>query len=276
MTLLGCTASLTIPETAPAQDSSSAEIIIEDTGNNETSEDYNQPGAYEITIESNVASVTNCANMNYSIYTPIGRSNPPVVILGHGFARGSDTMVGWAEHLSSWGIEVLLPSLCHYNVFAGVDHEMNGQNMKELGVLHGATNIIYAGHSAGGLAAIIASSLDEASLGVLGLDTTDTENVPGVPDYIGQQYANTIHGVGFFIQGEPSSCNAENNGLTLFEMMDESYIVKVDGADHCDFEYPTDFICEMNCENTNTDITDEYIRTSIVTIGTSAILLLSE
>ena len=49
MTLLGCTANLTSSETAPAQDSSSAEIIIEDTGNNETSEDFNQSGEYEIT-----------------------------------------------------------------------------------------------------------------------------------------------------------------------------------------------------------------------------------
>ena len=275
MTLLGCTASLTIPETSPAQDSSSAEIITEDTGNNEASEDYHQSGGYEITIESNTVSVTNCSNMNYSIYTPINFSNPPTVILGHGFARGPDKMTGWAEHLASWGIEVLLPSLCHYNIFAGVDHEMNGQNMKELGELHGSSNIIYAGHSAGGLAAIIAASMDENALGILGLDTTDTENVPGVPDFIGQQYANTIHGIGFYIHGESSSCNSENNGLALFEMMDEFYIIKVEGADHCDFEFPTDVICEMSCENTNTDISDEYIRNSIITSGTSAILLLA-
>mgnify|MGYP001195338108 CR=1 FL=1 len=113
--------------------------------------------------------------MGYSMHTPIGLQNPPVVVLGHGFARGPDTMYGWADHLASWGVVVLLPTLCHYNVFTGVDHEMNGKNMVELAEHYTQEPVVYAGHSAGGLAAIIAASIDETALGVLGLDATDTE-----------------------------------------------------------------------------------------------------
>ena len=93
--------------------------------------DFSQRGSYNVQQERASAMVTNC-NINYSVYTPVGVPNPPIVILGHGFARGSGAMSGWAEHLSSWGVEVVLPTLCHYNVFAGVDHDMNGQNMIDL------------------------------------------------------------------------------------------------------------------------------------------------
>ena len=131
---------------------------IEDTG--DSSEpvilpDFIQAGPYDVSIRGMAGMVTSCDSISYTVYTPQGIENPTTMVLGHGFARGADTMTGWAEHFSSWGIEVLLPTLCHYNVFTGVDHEMNGQNMKELAMIHGAVKVIYAGHSAGGLAAII-------------------------------------------------------------------------------------------------------------------------
>ena len=242
----------------------------------EITTDFVVRGPHETNKDNRAVEVTNCSNMNYSVYSPVGIEKPPVAILGHGFARGPDTMVGWADHLASWGVEVLLPTLCHYNILAGVDHEMNGQNMIELADHHGATEVVYGGHSAGGLAAIIAASQDSDSLGVLGLDTTDTENVPNIPDFIGQQYAADVKSPAFLVMGEPSSCNSDNNGLQLFEMMEDSYILKVDDADHCDFESPTDFVCEMNCENNNAETSDEQIRSLIFTLGTSAILSLTD
>jgi len=248
---------------------------MEETTEPETT-DYLVRGSYDVNMESMSIGVTNCPNMSYDVYSPVNVSSPPVVVLGHGFARGPDTMTGWADHLASWGVEVLLPTLCHYNIIAGVDHEMNGQNMVELADYHGAAEVVYGGHSAGGLASIIAASQDPDALGVLGLDTTDTENVPNVPDFIGQQYADSIKVPGFLVMGEPSSCNSNNNGLQLFEMMGESYILKVDDADHCDFESPTDFVCEMNCENNAAEVSDEEVRSLIVTLGTSAILSLTD
>ena len=247
---------------------------------NETEEqpqitDFLSRGPYDVTEESRSVNVTNCSGMNYGVYSPSGITNPPIVVLGHGFARGADSMVGWADHLSSWGVEVLLPTLCHYNVFAGVDHEMNGQNMRELALAHGSPEVIYAGHSAGGLAAIIAASQDNLALGVLGLDATDTKDIPGVPDFIGQQYAGNVTCPAYSIMGEQSTCNAENNGLNLFQMMNNSRIVKVTSSDHCDFESPTDWICESQCENSNPEYSDEETRPLITTLGTAAIISLT-
>ena len=264
----------------PESDSAVPEQQDEDTAEQEEIDpltDFLQPGPhypYGISVEDRTVDVTGCQSMEYKVYTPYA-TNPPVVILGHGFARGADSMTGWAEHLSSWGVEVILPTLCHYNVFAGVNHEMNGQNMKELAIAHGATEVVYAGHSAGGLAAIIAASQDDGAIGVLGLDATDTENVPGVEDFIGQRYASDVLCKAYSIMGEQSTCNSDNNGLDLFQMMPNAQIVKVASADHCDFESPTDWICESQCENPSTVFSDEEIRPIITTLGTAAIMSLT-
>lgn len=256
------------------EDDTSIEPEDEEDEDQSSPEDLIYRGPHEVTTESGVLPVTDC-NMNFTVYSPPD-TNAPIVILGHGFARGAETMTGWADHLASWGVKVLLPTLCHYNILAGVDHEKNGLNMVELGLAYGANEVIYAGHSAGGLAAIIAASLDTNNLGVLGLDTTDTEGIPGVDDFIGQQYAANVTSTAFSVRGEPSSCNSDGNGLDLFEMMPNSYKAKVDEADHCDFEYPTNFGCEINCENSQSSIPDEEIRSLIVTFGTSAILSLAD
>tara|TARA_A100001515_G_scaffold91598_1_gene73030 strand:+ start:945 stop:2474 length:1530 start_codon:yes stop_codon:yes gene_type:complete len=249
--------------------------VLEESEDETTPEDFDRAGTYSFTVVDTYADVAGCS-MSYSAYIPVGAENPPVVVLGHGFSRGPQTMTGWAEHLSTWGIEVLLPTLCHYNVFWGVDHELNGQNMVELGQYHGAEEVIYAGHSAGGLAAIIAASLDNSNLGVLGLDTTDTEGVFGVEDFIGQQYASDVISPAFSIRGEPTSCNSNGNGLDLFEMINDAYKIKVDEADHCDFEFPTNSGCELSCENSNPAIPDSTIRPKIIALGTSAILTLAD
>jgi hypothetical protein len=237
--------------------------------------DFGQRGPHTVVAESNTTTVTNCTSFEYTVYSPDGVTDPEVVVLGHGFARGPGVMVGWADHFASWGLEVLLPTLCHYNVLAGVDHEMNGQNMVELAGLHGATDPTYAGHSAGGLAALIASSMDPDSRGVLGLDTTDTEDAPGVPDFIGQSYAPSAF-PGYLLIGEPSTCNAENNGVPLFQLMGTFDILKLTGADHCDFESPTDFMCTFNCENATIEFPDEDIRPAVLTLGTAAVMALTE
>ena len=261
-----------IRETGNAEDTADTAIEIDP----DLLTDFFLSGPYEISTQSRSASVTNCDSMSYTIYSPQGAVDPPVAVLGHGFARGSGVMTGWAEHLSSWGVEVLLPTLCHYNVWLGVDHEMNGQNMVELASLHNANKVVYAGHSAGGLAAVIAASQDNNAAGVLGLDVTDTEDIPGVPDFIGQEYAGSVTLPAFSIIGEPSSCNMNNNGIELFRMMKNYQIIKIVSSDHCDFENPTDAVCELSCENSTVLFGDSEIKSVITPLGTAAIMSLTE
>ena len=237
--------------------------------------DFSQLGNYAVVSSTESTNVTNCPGMSYHVYAPENLSNPPVMVLGHGFARGGSKVVEWAEHFASWGVEVLVPmDLCHYN-FLGVDHEMNGQNMMELAAHHGAQDPIYGGHSAGGLAALIAASMDSNTLGLIGLDATDTEGVPTVPDFIGQSYAPQLTAPAFGLIAEPSSCNAENNGITLLGLVPDSYMLRIKSSDHCDFEYPTDGGCEFLCLNDNTTFDDSEIRPMIRSLSTAALMHLT-
>ncbi len=260
---------------ASAQTNADVSSTDSDDVNPEQTTNFSQPGPYEVVEISNSASVTNCNNMRYTVYSPVGIDDPPVVVLGHGFGRGPSTMAGWAIHLASWGVEVLLPTLCHYNILTGVDHVMNGQNMHELADVHTDESVVYAGHSAGGLAAIIAASQDVDALGVLGLDATDTQDIPGVPDALGYVFATTVTCPAFSIMAEPSSCNANNNGLSLFRAMNDAKTVKITSTDHCDFENPTNFLCETNCLNEAEVFSDDVTRPIIVTLGTAAVISLS-
>ena len=262
------------PSSSPTSDPSS------EPSTEPSEDDYTQAGPYTVQSSSATFMGTNCATgMAYQVYTPAGVSNPTVLVLGHGFLRGGSlsgthTMYDWGAHYASWGIEVLVPTLCHYSPLA-VDHEMNGQNMVELAQHHGASSVIYGGQSAGGLAAIIAASQDSSTLGVVGLDATDTEGVPGVDDFIGQNYAGSVQQPAYALVAEPSTCNSNNNGITLFEMMGEAQVLRVSDSDHCDYESPTDWGCTSFCLNQSSTFSDEEIFSVVAHLSTAAILALT-
>ena len=104
------------------------------------------------------------------------------------------------------------------------------------------------------------------------MDATDTAGIPGVPDNIGLNYVMNITTPAFALVGEPSSCNSNNNGATMYEGISTSQIVRVTDSDHCDYESPTDWGCESFCLNEATSLTDDAIRPVIKQLATSAIL----
>ena len=139
------------PSSQPSSEPSS-QPSSEPSGEPVETEDYTQTGPYTVNSTSGSVAATGCdSGMTYTAFAPQGVSDPVTVVLAHGFLRGGSlgvhTMNGWGEHYASWGVEVLVPVLCHYSFF-GVDHELNGQNMIELADAHGATQVIYAGQSA--------------------------------------------------------------------------------------------------------------------------------
>ena len=67
--------------------------------------------------------------------------------------------------------------------------------------LAGGGKVIYAGHSAGGLSAVLAAKAATSSLAVLGLDLTDA-------DGLALAAANDVTVPALGLIGEPSSCNA--------------------------------------------------------------------
>jgi dienelactone hydrolase len=122
-------------------------------------------------------------------------------------------------------------------------HERNALDMRslanELGV---QDDIIYAGFSAGALAAVLAADNDTRA--ILALDPVDQEAMAV------QAIRNlSTPLIGF--SGPPSSCNANGNAEPLFTARSEQYLSRntvLPAASHCSFESPSDWLCELVCE----------------------------
>lgn len=250
------------PDTDDTQDTQDT-----DTQDNQSDiTDYGVLGPYTYSTSTGTDNGGSCS-LSYSLMTPDGITDPQLVILGHGFMRSADNMVGWAQHFASWGFEVAVPSLCHSSIF-DVNHAQNGLDMVALATALGG-NAIFSGYSAGGLSAVVAAASSSDAIGLLGLDATDG----GFNDNSVYASGLTIPVMG--IAGEPSLCNSENNGVDLYKNAANNMMVRVTEADHCDFEAPTDMGCEALCQGTNNQFSNEEINNSILSLSTAALFWIS-
>jgi pimeloyl-ACP methyl ester carboxylesterase len=133
-----------------------------------------------------------------------------------------------------------------------------------------ADRVVYAGVSAGGLAALVAASLDiEATRGVLLLDPVNTG---------GPVFETTIQAKGAARQvqvpvaaliARPQVCNAWRNIDPALRTLAQATIVRIDGASHCDFEWPTDAFCRVACVSTGSGERRRRSESRIREIGLS-------
>ena len=178
-------------------------------------------------------------------------------------------MIDWGGHLGSWGLNALVVDMCNF-----ADHEQNGLALAELASNLGIDAPLYMGFSAGGLASLVAAA-NSNPLGVLTLDPVDDMNGTG-STLTGQVTAPLLG-----LIGEPSDCNSQNNSISLLQGTNAAHIFRVTDADHCDFEAPTDDLCENGvlgfgaCGNTSASISDDSIRSTVRTLGTAGLLWLS-
>jgi len=202
--------------------------------------------------------------LEYVHYQPGGGARGPLVVLAHGFSRTNTQMLGWASHLSSWGLEVVVPNLCH-STFIDSDAAQNGADMVDLANDLGATQVIYMGHSAGGLAALVAAASDPNAVGLVGFDPVEDFFSTG-SGYVGDVSVPTW---AFF--GEPGVCNSSGNGVDLYGSAGGT-LLRINEADHCDFENETDFGCTSFCNYLNLTFSDSQIRSTILGFSTAAVL----
>lgn len=232
----------------------------DDTGGQDTDEDppdYSQPGPVNFTTsDASITTGTGCSlsYVHYSPDQPVGH-----VVLAHGFLRSSDQMTGWAEHLASWGLEVSVPDLC-WSGFTP-DPAKNALDIAELA--DGPVALV--GHSAGGLAVTLAAA-NMSVTAVVGLDPVEQ---------FGQDNSSTaasINAPALALFGAPGSCNSENSGETFFGAVPGGRMMNLTGADHCDFENPTDFACEAFCTANDAGFTDDQRRDALAGVVTSFVL----
>jgi dienelactone hydrolase len=211
-------------------------------------------------ITGELVSATGCV-LDYRLYLPpegaASAPMPAMVILGHGFLRSQDRMSGLAEAIAADGIPAATLDFCNMRPWDG-RHQQNGLDMIALARHLGAANdagadgpepgaaraqgerVVYAGFSAGALAALVAARNDPSALGVVTLDLVDAQG-------LGREAARGLDKPLIGLSGEPTNCNANDNARGVFAATRQASRVVIPGASHCDFEAPTDALCELLC-----------------------------
>lgn len=226
--------------------------------------DYRLAGPYTVSTSEVSHTVDGGSVMTATVYEPEGGPTAPRVILAHGFARSPTQMVGWARHIASWGLPTVTPALLHASAW-DADHAANGRDLSALNAAMGGGAVLYAGHSAGGLAAVLAGAEDDDAVAVVGLDLTDSDD-------LGVGAAASLDLPIYGIVGEPSDCNASGNGIDLYRAAPLGLALQVTEADHCDFEDETDWICTSFCAGENVRFSAASIQGTIAGLATAAVL----
>lgn len=196
-------------------------------------------GPLAVSVEKGTMTGRYGCRVAYEVHRPLEPRTGAFVVLAHGFGANLAFMRGWAERWASFGAPTAVLTFCNSTPFAG-RHDRNAEDMVALAhALHDGP-VVYAGFSAGGLAAFLAAASDSRASACLGLDPVDSgdlalaaEQTPRVPS--------------LFLFGEPSSCNAQNNMLPAIRARDGVAALRVRDALHCYFQDPWQRVCERVC-----------------------------
>ena len=204
---------------------------------------------------------------DYRVYEPAAApaaGAPVTVMLGHGFLRDQDTLVELARALANDGHRAVTLDFCNMRPWNG-HHERNAADLRALAErVAGGRPVVYAGFSAGALAAVLAASADPATLGVVTLDLVDMNDL--ARDALATLAAPLVG-----LQGPPSACNAGGSGQRTFEVRPDAALETLAGASHCEFESPTNWLCELACGDDDAAADDERVRADIVRRVTGAV-----
>ena len=225
--------------------------------------DFRVTGPHTVQSQNGQYAIKPGCNMQYTRFLPDGVAPGGTVILAHGFQGNRGSMAGWAQHIASWGLEVVTPDLCHATAMDS-NHAQNGVDLIALRQHLSIDEVVYAGYSAGGLAAFLATSNDTAATAVLGLDMVDNSN-------LGVGAAANVSVPAHNVVAEPAMCNSSANGVAVFNAAAQGRVVRVTEADHCDFQNPGDFFCGF-CSAPNPNFDTAAIKATIIGLSTGFLL----
>lgn len=186
------------------------------------------------------------------VYRPAGAPRG-AVILSHGFTRSRTTLGGHAAAIAEAGALALTPDMPYT-----FDFRRNAQGLSELvarlraGGPFGAPvqRVVLVGFSAGGLSSLLAAATPGV-VGYVGLDPFDRE-LRDTGGALGRDFAPGLSTQAILLRAPPSRCNAMAVaapwGALLPGLRSDRVI---EGASHCDFESPTDWMCRLACGETD-------------------------
>jgi len=243
--------SLADPPTTPPVTTATTEPVV--------APDFSTVGGVAF-VTQDASIVSGGCTLSYTRFQPDQAVSDVNIVLSHGFMRNRRHVAGWAEHLASWGLMVYTPNLCHTTAFDS-DHVQNGIDLVALAtsVARGG-GTIYIGHSAGGLASLLAASTDPAAVAVLGLDPVDSGG-------LGVAAAADLAIPARALLAEGSSCNSQNNGYDMTVAASDHQALLIPGADHCSFESPTDAGCTLFCGGQGGLLTEYEIAETVAAMS---------
>ena len=226
---------------------------------------FSDSGPYDIEIHNGYLSTSNGDSTEYRLFSPIDGPSAPHIIFAHEFVSTHDYLLNLSQHYASWGLKVATMNQLHSSL---IDNDPI-QDAEDLILLSnqvfGGGDVIYAGYSSGGLRALIASALDTNTVAFFGLDIVDLEA-------LGQSYSQGLNIPIFGLAGESSSCNSQSNGTGIYNEAENSKLLRITEADHCDFQSPNSFICTFLCENENNLFSSEEINLLIKNLSTAFLI----
>jgi hypothetical protein len=119
---------------------------------------------------------------------------------------------------------------------------------------------------------VVAAAQDSESVAVLGLDLVDASDNGWGDIYLALENASSISIPIWGLMAELSSCNADGNGLDVYNAAEGGNAIRITESDHCDYESPTDFLCNLLCDGTNDLFSDAQIDSVILNLSTSFLL----
>ena len=182
------------------------------------------------------------------VYQPMGPQTG-AAILTHGGFRGRKTMAEHAQALAARGVLAVAPDMpCTF------DHRCNASAIAELvktlrdtdAFGARARRVMLVGFSAGGLASLLAADTPGV-VGFVGLDAYD-HLPPNESERLGIVAARRLDTETLLLRAPASRCNAQSVSApwqTVLKGLWRSELI--DGATHCDFEAPTDWLCRLAC-----------------------------
>lgn len=206
------------------------------------------PVSAQTTVEVSLAGRT----VEADVYRPVGAVRG-AAILSHGFTRSRTTLGGHAAMLAAAGVVAITPDLP-----ATFDFRRNAQGLAELVALvrRGGTfgapvaDVVLVGFSAGALSSLLAAATPGV-VGFVGLDPFDKVAADG-HGALGLDFAPSLRTEAVLLRAPPSRCNARAVAAPWARALPALRSDRVlDGASHCDFESPTDWMCTLACGATD-------------------------
>lgn len=206
------------------------------------------PVSAQTTVELSIAG----RSVKADVYRPAGAVRG-AAILSHGFTRSRTTMGGHAAMLAAEGIVAITPDLP-----ATFDFRRNAQGLAELVALvrGGGTlgapvaDVVLVGFSAGALSSLLAAATPGV-VGYVGLDPFDKVAADG-RGALGLDFAPSLRTEAVLLRAPPSRCNARSVAAPWGRVLPALRSDRVlEGASHCDFESPSDWMCTLACGATD-------------------------